>query len=370
MAKDDNAVEGGFAPLGDGSHLDETSSSKKLNYEHVSPEQVKAQLERRREVERAKRKERAAKRSPIFSVARVAVTAVTLLTAVGSVAYVAGTADSFDKQVQANTQRLNDINAQMSGLDNDARVKVNASTVTNNITLARERGEKITQIQNDMAKTRITRDMDDAQGEAITQEYAVQVDNMRSYIARESMTGGDLAPQQRWISPVALVKSDNPDIMYEAQDLKPEQYRWTMHDTQTVDNSNNTVPVIWTSNFVGGDDDGQLIAWMTALFDPETGMFSDFKFGMSPFGARLLDSTQSLEQQDFNNDVTKREKARRELEKLRAVQEQQTSDAGKAGAVAGPKAPSTSSDTGSSSAKPPSQAPADQAPGANEKAGE
>ena len=98
---------GGFAPLSDGSYLDESDPEKqKLVYEKVSAEDMKREMDRKRELRKQRREEREAKRSPVFSVARIGITAVTLLGAVGSLLYVAGTAGSYDEEYRANAEQI------------------------------------------------------------------------------------------------------------------------------------------------------------------------------------------------------------------------------------------------------------------------
>lgn len=319
---------GGFTPLSDGSYLDESDPSKqKLVYDKVSAEDMKREMERKRELRAKRRKEREARRSPVFSVARIGITAVTLLGAVGSLLYVAGTAGSFDEQYRANAEKLGELSSQKEGLDKDTRKDLQPSVISHDLALARERGQMITDTQNEMAKTRSEMNFDETTRDKNLQEYALQVDKMRELIAKESSSGGDFAPQQRWIYPMTLKRDiqEKPeeDIGSMTQNLPAEEYTWTMHDTLSIDTERNVVPVIWTAHRVGKEDNGQLIAWTKALFDPNTGMFSAFDFGLTPYGESLQKGTPSRDRQDEIADEETLNEVERELERARGLAEEQ-----------------------------------------------
>lgn len=325
-------VAGGFVPLSDGSYLDEADKSKqKLVYNKVSAEDMKREMERKRQLRAERRKEREARRSPVFSVARIGVTAVTLLGAVGSLLYVAGTAGSFDEQYRANAEKLGELSSQQEGLDKDTRNDLQPSVVRHDLALARERGQMITDTQNAMATTRSELDADEATRDKAVQEYALQVDKMRELIAKDSTSGGDFAPQQRWIYPMTLNRDiqDNPedDTGGITQNLPTEQYTWTMHDTLSIDTDRGVVPVIWTAHRVGNEDNGQLIAWVKALFDPNTGLFSAFDFGLTPYGQSLQKGTPSVGRQDEIVDAETLKEVERELERARGLHENQNREA-------------------------------------------
>ena len=326
--KESEGVAGGFTPLSDGSYLDESDPSKqKLVYDKVSAEDMKRELERKRELRAKRRKEREARRSPVFSVARIGITAVTLLGAVGSLLYMAGTAGSFDEQYRANAEKISELSSKQEGLDKDTRKDLQPSVVSHDLALARERGKMITDTQNAMADTRSELNADETTRDKNLQEYAVQVDKMRELIAKESTSGGTFAPQQRWIYPMTLKRDiqDKPeeDIGGMTQNLPSDQYEWTMHDTLSIDTDRGVVPVIWTAHRVGNEDNGQLIAWVKALFDPNTGMFSAFDFGLTPYGQSLQKGTPSTDRQDAIADEETLKEVERELERARGLHEDQ-----------------------------------------------
>lgn len=322
-------VAGGFRPLSDGSYLDEADPSKqKLVYNKVSAEDMKRELERKRQLRAKRRKEREARRSPVFSVARMGITAVTLLGAVGSLLYVAGTAGSFDEQYRANAEKISELSSKQEGLDKDTRKDLQPSVISHDLALARERGKMITDTQNAMANTRTSLSQDEDTREKNLQEYALQVDKMRELIAKESSSGGTFAPQQRWISPMertvpSLDENPREAERVRTQNLPSEQYAWTMHDTLSIDTERGVVPVIWTAHRVGEKDNGQLIAWTKALFDPNTGMFSAFDFGLTPYGQSVLKGTPSIEVQEGDEDEETLKEVERELERARGLQEDQ-----------------------------------------------
>ena len=326
--KESDGVAGGFTPLSDGSYLDESDPSKqKLVYDKVSAEDMKRELERKRELRAKRRKEREARRSPVFSVARIGITAVTLLGAVGSLLYMAGTAGSFDEQYRANAEKISELSSKQEGLDKDTRKDLQPSVISHDLALARERGKMITDTQNAMANTRTSLSQDEDTQEKNLQEYALQVDRMRELIAKESTSGGDFAPQQRWIYPMMVIRDTAPDLEERkrgsTQNLPADQYAWTMHDTLSIDTERGVVPVIWTAHRVGDEDNGQLIAWVKALFDPNTGMFSAFDFGLTPYGQLLQKGTPSVSDQDDAIDEETLNEVERELERARGLHEDQ-----------------------------------------------
>ena len=329
----DGETAGGFTPLSDGSYLDESDPSKqKLVYDKVSAEDMKREMERKRELRAKRRKEREARRSPVFSVARIGITAVTLLGAVGSLLYVAGTAGSFDEEYRANAEKISELSSKQESLENDTRKDLQPSVISHDLSLARERGKMITDTQNAMADTRTSLNQDEDMQEKNLQEYALQVDKMRELIAKESTSGGTFAPQQRWITPMETViprLNENPEEAEQprTQNLSSEQYAWTMHDTLSIDTERGVVPVIWTAHRVGEKDNGQLIAWTKALFDPNTGMFSAFDFGLTPYGQSLSKGTPSIDVQNQAEDEETLKEVERELERARGLAEEQNREA-------------------------------------------
>lgn len=326
---------GGFAPLSDGSYLDESNPEKqKLVYEKVSAEDMKREMDRKRELRKQRREEREAKRSPVFSVARMGITAVTLLGAVGSLLYVAGTAGSYDEKYRANAEQINELSARQSGLEQDTRTQLQPNVVKHDLDLASERGQMIADVQNDMAYTRLSLDMPDDQRDKNLEVYATQVDRMRSMIAKESTSGGTFAPQQRWINPIEMAPQDGAAQADAAQrpiartrNVPADQYTWVVHTTRNIDTDKSIVPVIWTAHRTVGKDEGQLIAWTRALFDPNTGMFSAFDFGLTPYGQTLLKGTPSVETQDKIQDEETLKEVQAELERARGLAQQQNADA-------------------------------------------
>ena len=330
--KKSDDVAGGFIPLSDGSYLDESDPSKqKLVYDKVSAEDMKREMKRKRELRAKRRKEREARRSPVFSVARIGITAVTLLGAVGSLLYVAGTAGSFDEQYRANAEKISELSSKLEGLDKDTRKDLQPSVVSHDLALARERGKMIADVQNNMAATRTAVDMDEDTQNKNLEDYALQVDKMRELIAKDSTSGGDFAPQQRWINPMTfkrdIKEKPEEDSGGMTQNLPSDQYEWTMHDTLSIDTERGVVPVIWTAHRVGEEDKGQLIAWVKALFDPNTGMFSAFDFGLTPYGQSLQKGTPSVESQDRIEDAETLKEVERELERARGLQDEQNREA-------------------------------------------
>lgn len=342
MPADDAAVDagsdeevGGFAPLSDGSYLDESDPEKqKLVYEKVSAEDMKREMDRKRELRKQRREERDAKRSPVFSVARIGITAVTLLGAVGSLLYVAGTAGSYDEEYRANADRINELSSQQSSLEQDTRTQLQPNVVKHDLDLASERGQMIADVQNDMATTRLSLNMSDDDRNKNLEVYATQVDRMRSMIAKESTSGGTFAPQQRWINPIEMAPQDGAEQadvadrpIARTRNVPAEQYTWVVHTTRNVDTDKSIVPVIWTAHRTAGEDEGQLIAWTKALFDPNTGMFSAFDFGLTPYGQTLLKGTPSIQKQDKIQDEQTLREVQTELERARGLQQQQNIDA-------------------------------------------
>lgn len=330
------AEPGAFTPLSDGSYLDDNDpSKKKIVYEKVTAEDMKRQMDRKRELRQQRRKEREAQRSPVFSVARIGVTAVTLLGAVGSLLYVAGTSGSYDEQYRANAEQISELSSRNAGLDNDARTQLQPSVIRHDLDLASERGQMIADIQNQMANTRLSLDMDDDARDKQIEVYSTQVDQMRSMIAKESTAGGDFAPQQRWIAPIEAVTQGVPDDpetapIAQARNVPADQYTWTVHATRSIDTDSGVVPIIWTAHRTAGDDAGQLIAWTKALFDPDTGMFSAFDFGLTPYGETLRNGTPSVETQDKIADEQMLKRVQEELDRARGLQQEQDLAASKA----------------------------------------
>mgnify|MGYP007089719954 FL=1 len=87
------------------------------------------------------------------------------------------------------------------------------------------------------------------------------------------------------------------------------------------------MPVIWTAHRTAGEDEGQLIAWTRALFDPNTGMFSAFDFGLTPYGQTLLKGTPSVETQDKIEEQETLKEVQAELERARGLEQQQNANA-------------------------------------------
>lgn len=321
---------GGARPLGDGSHLHEDDDSDVMDLDNqgkISGEELRERMARRREAQRNRRAEKQAKRHPVFSLARTVVTVVAIAGAIGSVFYVQGTSGRFDEETQANSAEISELESSIDEARTGAQAKADAATISNGLALARERAQALADIQNDMAETRTHPDMSDAEAEEVTDQYSVQVDNAKSYLARSAQTGGTFSPQQRWVSPAEFViDRDNPEDRGQIVPLPANMYSWTARPTYSVDPSTAQVRVVWTANMVEGDDKGQLLAWVTGEFNPSTGSFSSMRMGLTPFGESMVGATVSPPEAGYDEGLKQGEKRAENIEKLLEEQNNNTDD--------------------------------------------
>lgn len=338
--------DGGIRPLGDGSHLEpegtEITSSNK-----ITGEELQARIAQRRQAQRDKRAESRAKRNPVFSLARTAVTVVAVAGAIGSIFYVSGTSGSHDEQVQANSAEISELEASIEEIKNSSRASADADTISNGLTTARERAESLAEIQNAMATTRNMPEMSDDEAVAITEEYSLQVDNAKSYLSRAARSGGTFSPQQRWIAPVEFViDKDDPTDRGVFVPMNAEMFAWTAQPTYSVDPETAHVRSLWTANMTQGEYAGQLLAWVTGTFNPSTGVFSNMRMALTPFGQEMVGATVSppgagygdgLEESERRADVLRElaemnERDQNERARERSIEREESGESGAADA--------------------------------------
>lgn len=321
---------GGARPLGDGSHLYEDDDSDVMDLDNqgkITGEELRQRMARRRDAQRNRQAEKQAKRHPVFSLARTAVTVVAIAGAIGSVFYVQGTSGRFDEKTQANSAEISELEASIDEARTGPQATVDAAAISNGLTLARERAQALADVQNAMAETRTHPDMSDAEAEEVTDQYSVQVDNAKSYLARSAQTGGTFSPQQRWLSPAEFViDRDDPSDRGQIVPLPANMYSWTARPTHSVDSSTARVRVLWTANMVEGDDKGQLLAWVTGEFDPSTGSFSSMRMGLTPFGEEMVGASVSPPEAGYNDSLKQGEKRAENIEKMLKEQDDNTED--------------------------------------------
>lgn len=239
-----------------------------------------------REATARTRVERALRRAPRATVIRVVVGVVLVLMILYTVLHTASSSSAHDEQARENVSTIAELEKEL------AQAKVAATNVPDAAALspafddAASKATAVADLQNQMAGLNF--DVKDA-SKALA-SYGSLTDQMKQYLSIGSMSGGSFLPQGQWYQPQEQGRNHDGDPAWVR--LPAGSWNWKSIPTKTAD-ANGNVSVIWTAQLTGGSQDGALLAWVLASYDPRRAAFYDFSRGLTPEGYKRLGATRS-----------------------------------------------------------------------------
>lgn len=230
--------------------------------------------------------EKARSRAPKASLIRYAAVVVLTVLTLGMVVYFTGTGSSHEKAVANNLSQIKDLEKALAEADVDIKNVPNAEQLSPAFAEAAAKAEELVTLQNDMAALNF--DIKDRDPELA--KYSDLVDEAKKYFTTGSLSGGQFLPHGQWYQPHKPGKNIRGQAAWVR--IPASEWTWTAYPTKSVDADGN-ISVVWKAAFVGGKNDGLLLAWVTGKFDSRRGEFFDLKRGLTPEGAKRLGATTS-----------------------------------------------------------------------------
>lgn len=300
------------------------------------------------EVSRREASDRALNRAGTGSVIRFGAVVVMILAIMTMVIVSVGGASKHDEAVRANLHTIDELRTALGEEKVAADTQADAEALKRTLTEASVSGGDLESIQNEMAGL----DMEAKDPTGALEQYAELVDESRGYYTVGSLTGGSFLPHGRWYQPFEPGRDSRGQAAWVA--LPGDEWGWRFVPTKTVDRSGN-VAGVWLATLKGGDQDGQLLAWVSGWFDSRKSVWYGMSRGLSDLGVKHSGATNSS--MDFDGDEGTIMEPVPDTQKLiddaqKAAQRQKRSGGGSA-----------------SSTSTPSSTPADEEPGTDEDEG-
>lgn len=254
----------------------------------ITGEELRAKMAARRDHDRARRAEKVAKQGPALSLARMGATAVFAVGFIGLLVYQSATSGAVEEELAQMNQEMSDLRTQISSAESRVDNLPEPAVMTTSMVGAIERAQEVADLQNRIAEVNTIEG-----GEPELALYADLVDEGRKFYTDKALTGGDFLPHGRWYLPQEIVPiNDDGDQAW--RPMGADKWEWFVIQGSNI-NANGTVPVMWEARITGGEDDGQLLAWVTGTYNPTVRSFSQLTFGHTPAGWDRLGATTPTE---------------------------------------------------------------------------
>lgn len=285
-----------YSPLGDGyseygQHTPLSSMQSKVD--------IQAAYERQRDQQEHEAQERRQQRSSVMRLVRVGIAGLSCVVAVGCGMYVVSTQGAYTQQYEANAEVLRDLEKQVSDADVRSEQAPSVEVVQNQLVSAKERGDRIAELQNEIYRMNTTLpDQRDPSYTKATNDMKALREQIRTMVTTQAKSGGTFSVAMPWLVmdtfvPVMYTDRDVEELRFQVRPVNPELFSWRMETNYEVDASSGVIPVLWTARMDKGPLRGELLAWVTATYDPKTGMFGEFTYGQTPRAAALGSASSS-----------------------------------------------------------------------------
>lgn len=272
--------------------MDEDTSSGSTGAEpdETSAERHEAGMaERMRKAKEASQRSRidnARRRAPTASLVRYAFVVIFAVASLGMVVYFTGTSSSHESAVRSNLSEIRELEKALAEAEVSANDIPDAEQLQPAFSSAATKSEDLAALQNEMAGL----DFDVRDRNKILGEYGGMVDEAKKFFTTGSLSGGAFLPHGQWYQPHEPGKNDKGQAAWVR--MPGKSWEWQAIPTKSVDSSGN-ITAVWEARFVGGENDGMLLAWVTGKYDPQRGEFFDMKRGLTAEGNARLGATTS-----------------------------------------------------------------------------
>ena len=243
-------------------------------------------MRKAREASQRSRIDDARRRAPKASVIRYTMVVVLAVASLGMVVYFTGTSSAHESAVRSNLAEIRELEKALAESEVAAESVPDADELRPAFSTAAAKGEELATLQNEMGGLNFeVRDRSAALG-----EYGGLVDEAKKYFTTGSLSGGAFLPHGQWYQPHEPGKNEKGQAAWIR--VSGDSWEWRSIPTKTVDGS-GSITALWEASFVGGENDGMLLAWVTGKFDPQRGEFYDMKRGLTTEGNARLGATTS-----------------------------------------------------------------------------
>lgn len=261
------------------------SDREKQAFEKITGDDLRRRAEQIRKRRLAKAQEDASKRKPLFGLGRIAITVLAGAVFIGTTLWISTTSGGFDDKVSANNEQIVTLRNEVNDLKNTAEAMPKKETLASQFDAAASRAQNVADLQNQLAG--IITSVDD---DVATEQFKAIVDELKPKFTVSAGTTGEFPAAGRWYQPQEVVVGDNNRPTWAP--MGAESWEWTVIPTLSMSDTEHVV-VMWEARLTGGDRDGALLAWVTADYNINTGVFSSLALAHTYEGHQRIGATTS-----------------------------------------------------------------------------
>lgn len=239
-----------------------------------------------KEASQRSRIDNARRRAPKASVARYAAVVIFAVASLGMVVYFTGTGSAHESAVRSNLSEIRELEKALAESEVSAQTVPDAEQLRPAFSSAAAKAEDLAALQNRMAGLNF--EVKDRSGALA--EYGGMVDEAKKFFTTGSLSGGAFLPHGQWYQPHEPGKNEKGQAAWIR--VPGSSWGWQAIPTKSVDSSGN-ITALWEARFIGGENDGMLLAWVAGKYDPRRGEFFDMKRGLTVEGNDRLGATTS-----------------------------------------------------------------------------
>lgn len=243
-------------------------------------------MRKAKEASQRTRVDNARRRAPAASLIRYAVVVTFAVATLGMIVYFTGTSSGHENTVRSNLSEIKELEKALAEAAVGAKNIPDAEDLRPAFSSAATKADDLVSIQNEMAQL----DFEVKDRSAVFEKYGSLVDEAKKYFTTGSLNGGAFLPHGQWYQPYEPGKNERGQAAWIR--MQADTWEWQTIPTKSVDSSGN-ITTLWEARFVGGADDGMLLAWVLGKYDPQRGEFFDLKRGLTTEGHKRVGATTS-----------------------------------------------------------------------------
>ena len=243
-------------------------------------------MRKAKEASRRSQVDNARRRAPKASVVRFAAVVLFAVASLGMVVYFTGTSSAHENAVRSNLSEIKELERALAESEASAENVPEAEQLRPAFSSAAAKAEDLAALQNRMAGLNF--EVRDRSG--VLTEYGGMVDEAKKFFTTGSLSGGAFLPHGQWYQPHEPGKNEKGQAAWIR--MPGESWGWQAIPTKSVDSA-GSITALWEARFIGGENDGMLLAWVVGKYDPRRGEFFDMKRGRTVEGNDRLGATTS-----------------------------------------------------------------------------
>lgn len=243
-------------------------------------------MSKAKEASQRSRIDNARRRAPKASVLRYAAVVLFAVASLGMIVYFTGTSSAHESAVRSNLSEIKELEKALAESEANAKNVPDSEQLRPAFSAAAAKAEDLSELQNRMAGLNF--EVRDRSG--VLAEYGGMVDEAKKFFTTGTLSGGAFLPHGQWYQPHEPGKNEKGQAAWIR--VSGKDWGWQAIPTKTVDSAGN-ITAIWEARFIGGENDGMLLAWVAGKYDPQRGEFFDMKRGRTVEGNDRLGATTS-----------------------------------------------------------------------------